>query len=221
MSQHVSDAVSLYIENKHLVERFMQNVLASFSLEPALNSAPFPLIHTIKYRLKDPIHLADKLHRMGDKFKDKNELFTQVNDLAGIRILHLYQDDFPLIHRHIMNMVENDEWRLLEQPVAYSWDPELNAFFQELSLDVRIKDSHYTSIHYVVAPPNSKTNVSCEIQVRTLFEEIWGEIDHSINYPYPTKNMPVKEQIRVLSKLVSTGSRLATSIYRSNTPQVE
>lgn len=216
MSQHIDEAVSFYIKNKHLVERFMNNVLLNFTLEPSLNKAPFPLIHTIKHRLKDPAHLADKLHRMGDRFKDKNELFTLINDLAGVRILHLYQDDFPLIHEHIMSMVKNGEWRLLEKPVAYSWDPELNAFFNDLSLDVKIKDSHYTSIHYVVAPPNANTSISCEIQVRTLFEEIWGEVDHSINYPHPTQNTPVKEQIRVLSKLISTGSRLTTSIYRCN-----
>ncbi|WP_315782452.1 hypothetical protein [Bradyrhizobium sp. SZCCHNPS1003] len=32
-----------------------------------------------------------------------------------------------------------------------------------------------------VARPDSP--LSCEIQVRTLFEEIWGEIDHQLNYP--------------------------------------
>ena len=55
----------------------------------------------------------------------------------------------------------------------------------------------------------------CEIQVRTLFEEIWGEIDHAINYPVATESVACKEQLRVLAKLASTGSRLADSIFRS------
>ena len=55
----------------------------------------------------------------------------------------------------------------------------------------------------------------CEIQVRTLFEEIWGEIDHSINYPHRTNSIACVEQIRVLSKLVSTGTRLSDAIFKS------
>ena len=59
------------------------------------------------------------------------------------------------------------------------------------------------------------SNITCEIQIRTLFEEIWGEIDHTINYPYPTEIVACKEQLRVLAKLVSTGTRLADSIFRT------
>ena len=56
--------------------------------------------------------------------------------------------------------------------------------------------------------------VSCEIQVRTLLEEVWGEIDHLVNYPKPTDNVACREQIGVLARLVSAGSRLADSICR-------
>lgn len=68
---------------------------------------------------------------------------------------------------------------------------------------------------YIVKPNNSKSDITCEIQVRTLFEEIWGEIDHTINYPHETESIACREQIRVLAKLVSTGTRLADSIFRT------
>jgi putative GTP pyrophosphokinase len=55
--------------------------------------------------------------------------------------------------------------------------------------------------------------VTCEIQVRTLFEEIWGEIDHTLNYPDTTASVACKEQLRVLAKLASTGTRLADAIF--------
>ena len=42
-----------------------------------------------------------------------------------------------------------------------------------------------------------------------------GEIDHTINYPHATNSIACKEQIRVLAKLVSTGTRLADSIFRT------
>jgi ppGpp synthetase/RelA/SpoT-type nucleotidyltranferase len=54
----------------------------------------------------------------------------------------------------------------------------------------------------------------CEIQVRTLFEEIWGEVDHQINYPFPSKSIACREQIKVLSKIVGAGSRLLDSLQR-------
>lgn len=216
MQKNIELALSEYGEKKHVLNRFMNGVVDAFKMEPNLNRQPFPLIHTIKYRMKDPTHLEDKITRMGDKYEPEKGLMGNVTDLIGVRILHLYQDDLPIIHKFIMDMVGRKEWRLVEKPVAYSWDPELNTFFKDLSLRVKIKDSHYTSIHYVVAPPNQDTKLACEIQVRTLFEEIWGEIDHAINYPHKTSHIPTQEQIRVLSKLVSTGSRLATSIYRTH-----
>lgn len=77
------------------------------------------------------------------------------------------------------------------------------------------RDTYYTSVHYVIKPNNELSNITCEIQVRTLFEEIWGEIDHTINYPHQTEIIACKEQLRVLAKLVSTGTRLADSIFRT------
>ena len=69
---------------------------------------------------------------------------------------------------------------------------------------------------YLVKPNNKQSVIFCEIQVRTMFEENWGEIDHSINYPHPTENIACKEQLKVLAKLVSTGTRLSDSIFRSH-----
>ena len=117
-----------------------------------------------------------------------------------------------------MKRVQAKEWYLFERPVAYSWDPDATVFFQQLGLKVKIKPSHYTSIHYVVRPKKG-AQAACEIQVRTLFEEIWGEIDHTVNYPKPATSLATKEQLRVLSKLVSTGSRLADSVFKLHIPE--
>lgn len=212
----INAAVEAYQNEKHLFEKFLNAVVDSFRLEPKLNRYGNPLIYTIKSRLKDAGHLKTKISR---KWSDANpitaeNLFTKVTDLAGVRVLHLYQDQFPEIHHHIMKQVESGDWFLREPPVAYSWDPEASEFFKSLGLAAETRETYYTSIHYVVSPKQDST-VYCEIQVRTLFEEIWGEIDHTINYPTPTKSRACKEQLRVLSKLVSTGTRLADSIFRS------
>ena len=97
-----------------------------------------------------------------------------------------------------------------------TWDPESKKMYDDLKITTEIRSTFYTSVHYLIKPNNNNPNpICCEIQVRTLFEEIWGEIDHSINYPHPTDNIACREQLRVLSKLVGTGTRLADSIFRT------
>ncbi|ART81571.1 (p)ppGpp synthetase [Oceanisphaera profunda] len=218
MNKEVIDKViQPYIDEKHLFERFMNAVVDTFRLEPELNKYGNPIIYTIKNRLKDVDHLRGKIERKWDEEDPltPDNLFEKVTDLAGVRVLHLYQDQFSHIHNLIQKQLDNGDWFLRENPVAYSWDPESSSFFKQLGLESKVKDSYYTSIHYVVKPKED-SNICCEIQVRTLFEEIWGEIDHTINYPHPTEKSSCKEQLRVLSKLVSTGTRLADSIFRTH-----
>jgi putative GTP pyrophosphokinase len=215
--KQIEQAVQAYVKEKYLFERFMNGVVDSFRLEPRLNLYGKPTIYTIKNRLKDVAHLRDKISRKWDDDNpiNENNIFDRVTDLAGVRVLHLYQDQFSELHSHIQKQIESGDWFFRESPIAYSWDPESSEYFKEFGLDSKIKDSYYTSIHYVIKPKND-SNICCEIQVRTLFEEIWGEIDHTINYPHPTNSRSCKEQLKVLSKLVSTGTRLADSIFRAH-----
>ena len=73
----------------------------------------------------------------------------------------------------------------------------------------------YTSVHYVIEP-NSRTKSTGEIQVRTLAEEIWGEVDHTINYPKKSSILPCREQIKVLARVTSSCTRLVDSIFEAN-----
>jgi ppGpp synthetase/RelA/SpoT-type nucleotidyltranferase len=75
--------------------------------------------------------------------------------------------------------------------------------------------SLYTSVHYVIAP-NVKKRYTCEIQVRTLAEELWGEVDHTLNYPHPSESVPCREQIKVLARVTSSCTRLVDSIFLSH-----
>lgn len=203
-------------KTQFLLEQFLMQVKTFFELNPVLHTPPFPIIHSIKSRLKDPEHLRDKLGRKAKEglIVSSDTLFHEITDLAGVRVLHLYQDQFEIIHSEIIRKVNDGDWALGESPKAYTWDPETQAFFNGLDIITEIRESYYTSVHYLVKP-NNKSDLCCEIQVRTLFEEIWGEIDHAINYPHKTNSIACAEQLRVLSKLVSTGTRLSDSIFRS------
>ncbi len=205
--------IDIYRDRSDEFDLFRRQITDFFLVTKRFNSGPLPLIHSVKSRLKDSDHLKEKLTR---KWKDgpitAANLFTRITDFAGVRVIHLYSQQFKDIHSAITEQVTQGYWHLNEPPVAYSWDPEATAFFTSLNLNAQTRDSYYTSIHYVVKP-QVNSDLSCEIQVRTLFEEAWGEIDHALNYPETTDILACKEQIRVLAKLASTGTRLADSIF--------
>jgi len=195
---------------------FMEQVVNFFNNNPELIN----IVHSLKHRIKDKDHLKEKILRKLQTQPDRtitcDNYLDEITDLVGVRVLHLYQAQFEKIHNEINNQVEhNKEWELVERPKAYTWDPETKEFYDSLGIDTELKDSFYTSVHYVIKPNNVASSIKCEIQVRTLFEEVWGEIDHSINYPQATSSIACKEQLRVLSKLISTGGRLVDSIIKS------
>jgi putative GTP pyrophosphokinase len=218
MNEKITEAVDAYINKQFEYEQFLAGILVFFQKHPSLNQKPLPIIHSIKSRLKDPTHLADKLQRKltAGKVITKENIFTEITDFIGVRVLHLYQEQFATINHAINEKITSGDWVFAEPPMAFTWDPESAQFYTGLNIKTEVRDTYYTSIHYLVKP-NNHNSICCEIQVRTLFEEIWGEIDHTINYPHPTDSIACKEQLRVLAKLVSTGTRLADSIFRSDT----
>lgn len=213
----VAEIVKLYEQEHHKFEIFLNGVYDYFRLTPSFNDGPFPLVHSLKSRLKSPSHLTEKLIRK-DTIENPitpDNVFQRITDLAGMRVLHLYQQQFIDIHHAIKSKIDDGDWLLFEPPCAYTWDPEAESFYKQLGINCKVKDSYYTSVHYVIMPKENSP-IKCEIQVRTLYEEIWGEIDHYINYPYPTESIACREQLRVLSKLSVTGTRLADSIFNSH-----
>lgn len=217
VQQSVDLALAAYEERRHELSIFMKGIEGWFASHPRLTGGSTPTLHSVKSRLKDSGHLKDKIVRKeadGDPITAEN-LFARVTDLAGVRVLHLYQEQSRAIHAAIIDKVENlRDWVFNEPPKAYTWDPEAQGFFANMGLQVQVKDSLYTSVHYLVRP-RADSPLCCEIQVRTLFEEIWGEVDHTLNYPNPTDNVACREQLRVLTKVVGAGSRLVDSIFRT------
>lgn len=216
--KELADILSAYDEIEHDLSIFMDGIRKWFDEHRRLRRSQTSIIHSVKSRLKDRDHLKDKITRKWnhDSPIDPENIFEKITDLAGVRVLHLYQDQFPLIHVEILDKIHKQkDWTLVEPPKAYTWDPESKQFFESLEIGVEIKESYYTSVHYVVRP-RVDSPLCCEIQVRTLFEEIWGEVDHTLNYPTKSENLACREQLKVLAKLVGAGSRLVDSIFRSD-----
>ena len=81
------------VNGKRLISTFLNSVLTYIRESKELEQH----IHSIRSRIKDPDHFADKIVRKIRKCKsdglpfdiDQGNLFTKINDLAGIRLLHL------------------------------------------------------------------------------------------------------------------------------------
>ena len=172
----------------------------------------------MKVRTKDPDHLRDKLLRHRERLRGetrvtRDNLFRKINDLAGVRILHIHTRQFASIDAALRELFEESHYRISEGPFARTWDDESREYFRELGVKIEKSPTMYTSVHYVIAPNQQFT---CEIQVRTLMEEVWGEIDHAINYPVPTASVACREQIRALARATSSCSRLVDAIMASH-----
>lgn len=180
-----------------------------------------PLIHSIKVRVKEPSHLREKLIRKyievvnrGDNFDiDGSNLYERITDLVGARIIHLHTRQFYAIHNTLVKLLDEELYEIVEGPTAKYWDNEYKAYFESIGISVDPNPRLYTSVHYTVKPTR-KTSRRVEIQVRTLAEELWGEVDHVLNYPNRTDSVAVSEQLLVLARVTSSCTRLVDSVFK-------
>jgi putative GTP pyrophosphokinase len=222
MTGEVDALVERFEQQKKAFSGFMNNVIDFFLPDnDALKASDGRcVVHSLKSRQKDITHLRDKIIRKREEGRiiTVENVFNEINDFCGVRVLHLKLSDFSVLHSAVTAHVSGSHWHFFEEPKAYTWDPEYKTFFESCGVKTEVKDSFYTSVHYVVKP-NPDTFVTCEIQVRSLFEEIWGEVDHELNYPTPTQNVACREQLKVLAKLVGAGTKLVDSIYKASSPE--
>lgn len=218
-SRRVNALVDHYVSNREKFSTILYQLSGYVEVSKLLGT----LVHSVKQRTKDPEHLRAKLIRKLLKAKvsaepfdiTKDTLFKCINDLAGFRIIHLHTRQAKNIHDELLAIFDEQRWILVEGPIAKTWDDESRRYFQALGWRTEDSESLYTSVHYVVQP-NSRSELTCEIQVRTLMEEVWGEVDHTINYPVKSASQSCREQIKVLARLTSSCSRLVDSIFLSS-----
>ena len=215
--------VQEYERHKALIDIFHNQLLSALTGSPKLGS----LVHSIRSRIKDPEHLRDKLRRKWQKKLDAGEAFditadnllVRVNDLVGIRILHLYTRQIQDIDAAVREILIEGQYKLVEGPFARTWDDESRAYFEACKIETRGSPSLYTSVHYVVESA-SRTKLTAEIQVRTLMEEVWGEVDHQLNYPHQTNSLACREQLKVLARVTSSATRLVDSIFSTHADHI-
>lgn len=177
-----------------------------------------PEAHTVRSRVKDPEHLIDKIIRKIIREKKKttnynidiNNYKSEITDLIGIRVLHLYKDQAAPIDKFI-----RENWNLQETCTIYyregdyskQEEHESNEFF-----NFKVHPYGYRSWHYLISSQATKDVHIAEIQVRTIFEEGWSEIDHQLRYPNHINDDHLTKQLLVLNRVAGSADEMATVI---------
>ena len=220
-SQHVAEigrCVALYTSHKKVVETVAETVYRYFLDDSRLSN----LVHSIKFRAKAPSHLEHKLRRKyADRLSKGKEpdvtsenMFVKISDLAGVRILHVRPSDIQRILPEVLRVLSGYSCVIAEKPFAYTWDDEAKEMFKTMGVRTKFNKDLYTSTH-LVTKFNKSHFCKCEIQIRTLIEEVWGEVSHQVNYPDESSSVACREQLRVLAKISAGGTRLVDSIFAS------
>lgn len=85
-----------------------------------------PCIHSVKWRVKSPDGLRDKLVRKMQEAEGSGKpfgittanLFKKINDLAGFRILHLHTQQMERINKALLARLSEALYVLREGPIA-------------------------------------------------------------------------------------------------------
>lgn len=180
-------------------------------------------LHTIKTRIKDPDHVLEKIVRKKTKHPeviiDLKNYSHIITDLAGVRALHLFKEDWETIHEFIIHT-----WDLQKKPVANICEGDHEEFvdrFRERGCTIRKHPFGYRSVHYLVSfTPSKIESTTVEIQVRTILEEAWSEIDHIIRYPYAKGESALGPYLVFLNRLLGNADEIGSfiKVLKDNLP---
>lgn len=130
---------------------------------------PPPKVHSVRMRVKTPASLAAKLARPDKTYRH----LWDVTDLLGLRVITYFEDDVASIGHLIERHLEVDFQHSIDKRRARPGEvaPRFG----------------YRSLHYVCALPGFAASTSgiaprFEIQIRTVLEHAWAEIEHDLGY---------------------------------------
>lgn len=127
-------------------------------------------LHSVTHRCKEVDSLGTKVARQDRSYK----LLSDVTDLAGIRVITYFEGDVDKASKLIESEFEIDRHNSIDKRSLL--DPDRFG---------------YMSLHYVLGltPTRRKLaeyrrfeNLKAEIQVRSLLQHTWAEIEHDLGY---------------------------------------
>ncbi len=181
---------SFYAERVDVYEK----VLYEFQrrLKQTLHRITIPA--TIKYRVKSFDSLYEKVLRKL-KTSGQRDGAVQLTDLLGIRVVCAFIEDLNQAEEQIRQTLD-----VLE--------------VEKKGSNFTVKEFGYESTHYLVRVPDDivdsfhvDADVVCEIQLRTILQDAWAEVEHEL--VYKAEFTPFDEPLR--RKLAALNANLSLS----------
>lgn len=176
-------------------------------------------IHSVKSRVKNPEHLIEKVIRKtpdrrekyGDNFQFSVENYkNEITDLIGVRAIHIFKEDWEDIHNFITRT-----WKINEITANVREGDDTDRF-EELNIQIQSRKSGYRSVHYLIESYPTNQKVIAEIQVRTIFEEGYGEIDHQLRYSHDQIPEVLALNLLLLNRIAGSSDEMASLINLLN-----
>ena len=193
-----------FFKEKEKYEKLAQHIVHLIRDDP---SSPMESLHTITYRIKDETRLIEKIDEENKQLGAEAVLIThknfqqRVGDLLGIRLICLRLSDINRVEAYLGLLAEEKILRFIGKP------DQKRSFVLPIDPGAAIPDgldlqySGYSSIHYQVElgensdATDELKGLQIEIQLRTILEEAWGEIDHKYRYVYSRSGDVLPEYI--------------------------
>ncbi len=120
-------------------------------------------VHGVNSRLKSPSSLSGKLARPDKIYQS----LSDITDLIGFRIVTYFEEDIDVVGK------------IIEQAFHIDYD---NSIDKRLAQDPKVFG--YRSLHYICRLEKNSP-YSFEIQIRTILQHTWAEIEHDLGYKFP------------------------------------
>lgn len=172
-------------------------------------------VHSVRWRTKDVQHLIRKIVRKRAEKVEKYLSISRENyqevvgDLIGVRAIHLFKDDLIEIDREVRL-----RWEIRETPTIYIREGDQNCPSIEQPYNQKVHKAGYRSAHYIIESKPTKETVVAELQVRTIFEEGWSEIDHTLRYPDHSDDRDLQSVLTLFNRIAGSADEIASFTLR-------
>ena len=208
LSQRAVRFYSRYGEELESIRQLLHIQLDQLALAATLESGLPRKAIRITSRTKELQHFLLKLEKKG--WPDFYLPTEVIHDLVGARIVCWFQDDCYAM----LNLLKASK-RLTILPESiedYNKAPKLSGYraihvLADVAYDqvVRRGDKHE-----IVAG-----SMTCEIQIRTLFQDAWGELTHQMHYKIePQQGLQYNELVSSLAERLAAEDRAAMAIRK-------
>ena len=173
LKQHAQGAVAAYLEKRSFFDDLASVVKRI--VEEALKRRDIK-VHSVQARAKDPTSFGRKaaFPSEADPTKPKySSPLEQITDLAGVRVIAFFPKTLDEIDK-----VLSDEFKIVEKSNKGEDLIEEDRFgYQSIHYLVRL-----TARRSVLPEYQRFADAVAEVQVRTILQHAWAEIEHDIQY---------------------------------------